>query len=256
MERLSTKLVSALYVAAFAIAVYFALTRPATVREAILWNDLVRPPLRAVFFAPDAWSGWIYGVLAKRTVGLFRLSELSLRLPSILACAFYMALLPRRAIFLLAAMVPVALGWFSIAAGYGLALAFCAAAGHWRSSAPVLLGLAIASSPVFAIPLAIVAAAAAFRDGMRPIEKVAIPAAVTAFIVLILPLSHAAAAADRAVGSREEAALRVAVQPLRGQTVRISIRPELAPLLEFYKARYRQRAWQITDQAPQVRIPL
>jgi len=250
MERLSTASIKAFFLAALGVSVYLAITRPLTFGEATLWNDLVRPSARAAFFAPDAWSGWLYALLAKRTVGLFRLSELTLRLPAILAGICYLALLPRRQAFLIFGAVPVALSWFSIATGYGLALAFCAAAWRWQRVAPILLGLAIASSPVFALPLGIVAVV----SGLGAIEKVAIPALVTAFVLLIVPLSRAAEPVKTSVGSREEAAVRSALQPLRGQALRISAPPDILPLVEFYKASYRQRQWQITDRDPQVRL--
>lgn len=237
MERLSTTSSKALFATAFAVAVWFAL-RPITAAEATLWNDLVRPSLRSAYLMPDAWSDWLYAVLAKRAAGLFRLSEFSLRLPAVLAGVVWLFLLPRKPIWVLAAAVPVALGWFSTATGHGVSLALCAAAWRWRTASPWLLGLAIAISPLFAvllIPLAVT----------RGIERVAIPALTTAFILLIVPLSHAAWVEKPAIGSREEAAFRNAVQPLRGHVVELSAAPDTIPILEFYKARYRQRGWQI-----------
>lgn len=254
MERRSTAWISVISGVAFASAVWLAVTRPATLAEATLWNDLVRPPLRQAFFAQDAWSGWIYAVLAKRAAGLFRLSEFSMRLPALAAGGLYLWILPRRPALLLAAIVPVALGWFSTASGVGLALGFCAAAWRWHRAAPVLLGVAVATCPVLAAPLGLLAVAWAVRSGRDTVERIAIPAITTAFILSILPLSHAAAPSPPAVGSREERAVRDAVQPLRGRAARIATNPELTPLVEFYKARYRQRTWEITDQNPQVRI--
>jgi hypothetical protein len=224
-------------VALLAVAVWLCL-RPLTGAEAVLWNDLVRPPLRTAFFAPDAWSGFLYALLAKRTAGLLRLSEFSLRLPALLAVVAWLALTPKKPWF---ALLPLLLGWFTTAEGYGVSLALCAAAWRWRSAAPWLLGLAIAVSPVFAIPLGLYG----LTRGISSIERVAIPALVTAFVLLILPLSHAAMPAKSEIGSREELAVRNAVQPLRGRAAVISAPPKSLPLLEFYKARYRQRGWQI-----------
>src|SRR5581483_6564463 len=109
MGRLYTASSRIASVALFAVAVWLCL-RPITAGEAILWNDLVRPPLRTAFFAPDAWSGWIYAVLAKRAVGLLRLSEFSLRLPALLAGGVWLALTPKRPLY---AIVPLLLGWFT-----------------------------------------------------------------------------------------------------------------------------------------------
>jgi hypothetical protein len=234
MERLYTV---SIRVAIVAVAVWLCL-RPLTAAEATLWNDLVHPPLRTAFFAPDAWSGWVYALLAKRTAGLLRLSEFSLRLPALLAGAAWLLLTPKKPLY---ALVPLLLGWFTTAEGYGVSLALCTAAWRWRSAAPWLLGLAIGVSPLFAVPLGLYAV----TRGIASIERVAIPALVTAFLILILPLSHAAVPAKSSIGSREELALRNSVQPLRGQPAVISGPPEALPLLEFYKARYRQRNWQI-----------
>jgi len=225
-------------VAILAVAVWLCL-RPITAAEAVLWNDLVRPPLRTAFFAPDAWSGWIYALVAKRTVGLLRLSEFSLRLPALLAGIAWLALTPKRPYY---AIVPLLLGWFTTAEGYGLSLALCAAAWRSRSAAPWLLGLAIAVTPWFAVVLLVVFAV---TRGISSLERIGIPALVTAFVLLILPLSHAAMPAHSKLGSGEEFAIRNGVQPLRGRAVEILAPPETVPLLEFYKARYRQRNWQI-----------
>jgi len=237
MGRLYTASIRVAAVALFGAAVWLCL-RPLTAGEAVLWNDLVRPPLRTAFFAPDAWSGWLYSLLAKRTVGLLRLSEFSLRLPALLAGAAWLALTPKKPFY---AIVPLLLGWFTTAEGYGISLALCAAAWRCRPAAPWLLGVAIGVSPWFAIPLGLYAA----TRRIATIERVAIPALVTAFVLLILPLSHAAAPATLTIGSREALAIRDAVQPLRSRAVEISAPPETISLLEFYKARYRQRNWQI-----------
>jgi hypothetical protein len=237
MERLSTAWTRLAAVAILAAAVWLCF-RPLTSAEATLWDDLVRPPLRTAFFAPDAWSSFIYGLLAKRTAGLLRLSEFTLRLPALLAGTAWLLLTPKKPLY---AIVPLLLGWFTTAEGYGISLALCAAAWRWRSAAPWLLGLAIAVSPLFAIPLGLYA----LTRGIASIERVAIPALVTAFVILIVPLSHAATPANGAIGSRKERAVRDALQPLRGRAAELAVTPDTLPLLEFYKARYRQRNWQI-----------
>lgn len=251
MEQRSTAWIKLAFGAAFALAIYHAL-RPITPREVALWDDLVRPPIRQSFFSPDAWNGWLYAVVAKRAAGILRLSEFSLRVPALIAGAVYLCLLPRRSRSLPLAIVPVALGWFSSAAGYGVALALCAAAWRWRRPAPLLLGFAIAASPVFAIPLA----ASALLSGFDAIERVAIPAAVTAFLLLIIPLSHASARAQPGIGGREVASIRDTLLPLRGCPVRLATRPDLLPAVRFYKDRYRQREWLLTGENPDVRIGL
>lgn len=254
MDRSYSTSIKVIYAVAFAVAAYLAFARPMTIREAILWDDLIRPPFRTAFFAPDAWSGWVYAVLAKRTIGLFRLSEFTLRLPAVLAAGAYLALLPRRLLFVIVAVVPVALGCFSTAGGVGLALAFCAAAWRWRRAAPLLIGFAVAASPVFALPLAALAVAAAVRGGFAILERVAIPALVFAFILSVLPLSRADGVARPAAGGREVAVVHNALLPIRGRTVRISAPAPVRPLVAFYKARYRERGWEITDVQPNISI--
>jgi hypothetical protein len=226
-----------MYAACFVGAVCLAF-RPITVPEAMLWDDLVRPPFRDAFLQPSAWTGWIYAMLAKRTIGLFRLSEFSLRLPALMAGACYLALLPRRALLLIAAVLPVALGAFSTAASLSLALALAVAA----LRLPLLWGVAVACSPPVMLPLA---AASAVR-GLRTFEKVAIPAIVIAFLLLIVPLSHAAWPARPPVGSREVATVRTVLSPSRGGNLRVAAVPVLLPVVRFYKDRYRERGWRVS----------
>lgn len=242
MDRRSTGWTSVGFAACFAAAVYLAF-RAITPREASLWDLLVRPPIGAAYLDPISWWGWIYAVPAKRAIGLFRLSEFSLRLPALVAGACYLALLPRRPLFVIAGIAPVALGIFSTANGLGLSLALCAAAVRWPRAASVLLGIAVAASPVIAIPLVL----AALWKGIEAIERIAIPALVTAFILLILPLSRAAWPQSPPVGSREVDAARTALLPWRGRAVRVKAVPGLLPVVRFYKDRYRERGWTVSS---------
>jgi hypothetical protein len=79
--------------------------------------------------------------------------------------------------------VAVALGWFAIAQGYGLATAFVFLAIDRPRHAGWLFGFAIAASPIFA-------ALAILWWRIKDIERVVIPAATTAFILLIIPASQ------------------------------------------------------------------
>lgn len=186
MERVYTASIKAVALAGLAIAVYLAWKRPIGVDEARLWQDLIRPPLREAFRAPDAWSGLLYAVVAERVVGLLRLSEFSLRLPAILSGAICAWVLWRSKRPLLAAayLGAAGFGWFSNAASYGLAMALAFLAIDRPRHAGWLFGLAIAAHPAFAV-LAIL------WWKIKEIERVVIPAFVTAFLLMILPASHA-----------------------------------------------------------------
>jgi hypothetical protein len=263
MARAYTISTRALLAALLGITVYLSVTRPITAAEAALWDHLVRPPARVALVAPDAWSGLLYALLAKRAIGLLRLSEFSFRLPALLAEVVWFAVLlravPRRRwpILLIAAGAPVALGWFSHDGRAGLALAFASLC-WWRPDwAGLWAGLAIAAFPVFALPLALWGAVAATRRGFVVVERAVIPAIATAFILLIVPASHAGEAAPVTLGGREEAAVKIAVDGLRSRgsaPLRIWGTPDALPLVEFYRARYRQRNWSVTDRNPDVFI--
>ena len=185
MERLYTVATRSLAVLGLGVAAYLAASRPISASEAGLWQHLVRPPLREAVKAPDAWSGLVYAVVAERAVGLFRLSEFSLRLPALLSgvvCAF---ILWRTGSLLVAGAyaIAVAAGWFSTAIGHGLALALWCMAVTVPRYAGWLFGLALAASPPAAI-LGII------WWRIKDIERVLIPAAATALILLLVPASH------------------------------------------------------------------
>src|SRR4051794_23002344 len=122
--------------ALFAVVVFLAATRPATIHEAVLWDHLIRPPVRQAFVAPDAWNGLPYAIAAKRVIGIFRLSEFALRFPAVFAGAVYLFGIARRnrpVLAILFAIPPVLLGWFSTATPHGIALAFAVSgAGPWH----------------------------------------------------------------------------------------------------------------------------
>jgi hypothetical protein len=260
MERVYFASIKLLLSACFGWALYVAITRPVTLGEALLWDHLVRPPFRQAFTAPDAWSGLLYAVIAKRTVGLFRLSQFTLRLPALIGCGVYLIVifrkLPRRywPILVLAAVLPVALGRFSFADPRSVALAFCALGWCCPRFAALFFGLAIGAYPLYAIPLSFLA----LRRGIAAIERIAIPAATVAFLLLIVPWSHAAPTSPTpSVGGREETAVRLALQPIRqlgAAPLRISVASSVLPLVEFYREKYRRRNWELTDREPQFRI--
>jgi hypothetical protein len=186
MERRYTVAIRALAILGVLVAAYLAATLPLGIEEAALWDNLIRPPLRDAFRAPTAWSGLFYATLAERSIGLFRLSILSLRLPAILAGAVvaFVVWRAQRPIVVVAYVVGLAAGWFSTAQGVGVALTLWALSVCLPAHAGWLFGLAIAASPMVA-PLGLI------YWRIKDIERVLIPAAVVAFILLIIPASHA-----------------------------------------------------------------
>ncbi len=257
MKRLYTVSISVAMAALFGIVLWQAATRPVTVREAMLWDHLVRPPLRQAFLDAQAWHGLIYAVLAKRTAGLFRLSEFSLRLPALLGCAVFLWTMRRRfpVAGTLTALAAFGAGWFSSADPHAVALAFCALAVANRSADAVFMGLAVATSPDFAIVLLGFTIWQVFRHDWSAVDRTLIPAVTIAFVLLIIPLSHAAVAAPVGIRGREASSARDALRSLRGRgPLRLSADPAVLPLLQFYRARYRQRDWEVTATDPQFRL--
>jgi hypothetical protein len=184
MARVYTAAIRTLALAGLVFSVYLAATRPLGENEARIWHDLVRPPLSEAVRAPDAWSGIFYAVLAERVIGVFRLSAMSLRVPAILAGALCGGLLWHRRSDWLAAsyLIGVAAGCFSTANGFGMALALWCLAVRRRSG--WIFGLAIAASPPFAV-------LGMIWWRIKDIERILIPAATLALILLLIPLSHA-----------------------------------------------------------------
>lgn len=218
MEPSSTMWISrvaaVLLVGLFAVNVYRAATQSITTEEAATFERWVRPPLRDVIPQPyDPNNHILNTVLIKRAVGLFRLSEFSFRLPSLLGGALYLWVayrLSRRLLgtgslalagVVLLSLHPLVLDYLSAARGYGMALAFWMWSleflldGRRLSLAGVCLGLSPAASLAFLWPATAlgIALVAARRASIQIVEQFAIPAVVTGFIILAIPLSHAQA---------------------------------------------------------------
>lgn len=277
----STKAALLLLAALFAVTVYRAATEPATADEAYSYDRFVRPPIGEVLAAYDPGNHLLYTLLAKRSIGFFRLSEFSLRLPSLLAGALYLWAVwlfsrripgPRALSLAMAAALalnPWTLDLYRSAWGYGLpvALALCALDLMLARPLPprnlnlaaVCLGLAVADSPRFLLPAAALAAVGlmvflrrgptAARGLVVFAERFMVPAVATTFILLVLLLSHARSAARPGAPTRaEEAGARSLAQALRAiagpRPVRIAASPSLEPLMNFYRARYRLGNWE------------
>ena len=252
-----------LLAAGFGVILWQAATLPFTSAEASAWHQFVRPRFAAILVTPGAWSGLLFGVLAKRSIGIFRLSEFSLRLPVVLAGAVYLASFRKipmsRRWWLLfpLTLIPIFMHCFSFAGGLGISLGACALALCHPKYAGVSLGFALAAAPQFGfVPGILACGILATRGFWQGMERVVIPAITIAFILLLIPLSHGGPPAPTAApANATDLDIHSAVQILRqsagAQVVRIAVSPAARPALEFYRERYRQRNWSIGAPDPQ-----
>jgi hypothetical protein len=310
----AARIALAAMVAVFMGEAWLAAVRPITPAEALAYDRFVRPPMIETLHQPSRNPDVLYTLLEKRSVGLFRVSEFSIRLPAVLAGGLYLWAiwrLSRRSVRLLIeseknilsrrstpinadrpvlfnprssafiggqprfgffqqahpllvlplALAPLAWQCFSTANGFGLALAFAAwaldATPKRLTWAGVCLGLAVASHLAFAIPAAILAAIIVWRNFRwdRAVEGFLIPALVTSFMILVLPLSLArhAPSVPPELSSAEVNGVRAAVEALRRECgtkpIRVGTSAAVAPVLSFYRSRFRLASWQLSDAA-------
>ena len=261
----STRLTLAFAAASFAVQVYQAATQPVRSAEAYLYDRSVRPATRQVLASELPDGDVLYALLEKRSVGLFHVSPFSVRLPALLASILYFwstwqlaGILPgSRWWFLAAAAIPLPWGWFVHADGTGMALALMACAlllavdRRFLNLVGVCLGLSVAARTSFAIPsvvlgLGILAVQRRWSDW---IDRVLIPAVVVALVFLVLPLSHAHAAAENLpeLTGSQAAHLQSALDVLRtsagAEHIRIGATPSAEPIANFYRAQHRATNW-------------
>ncbi|MGA3016440.1 MAG: hypothetical protein ABSF62_04915 [Bryobacteraceae bacterium] len=264
MKR-SAKVVLAAMLAVFASEAWLAAVRPITAAEAMAYDRFVRPPMRETLHQASRNPDVLYALLEKRTVALFHVSEFSIRLPALLAGGWYLwaiwRLCRRSVLVVPLAVAPLAWQCFSIANGLGLALALAAwaleAVPKKLSRAGVYLGLAVASHLPFAITAFILAAIIVWRNFRwdRAVEGFLIPALVTSFIFLVLPLSLApdTPSVPSDLSSAEVNGVRAAVEVLRRECgtkpIRVGVSAAVAPVLSFYRSRFRLAQWQFSDAA-------
>ena len=261
----AARIALAALVAVFAGEAWLAAVRPITPAEALAYDRFVRPLMIETLHQPSRNPDVLYTLLEKRSVGLFRVSEFSIRLPAVLAGGLYLWAiwrLSRRPVLVVTlALAPLAWQCFSTANGFGLALALAAwaleAVPRKLNWAGVCLGLAVASYLPFAIPAAILAAIIVWRNFRwdRAVEGFLIPALVTSFIILVLPLSLArhTPSVPPELSSAEVNGVRAAVEALRRECgtkpIRVGTSSAVAPVLSFYRSRFRLASWQLSDAA-------
>ncbi len=257
-----SKLALAVLVAVFAGQAWVAAVRPITPAEALTYDRFVRPPIRQALHQPSRNPDVLYSLLEKRSVGLFRVSEFSLRLPAMLAGGLYLwaiwRLCRRGLLAAPLAIAPLAWQCFSTANGLGLAVALAAwaleAVPKKLNWAGVCLGLAVAAHLSFAIPAAIIAAVIVWRN-LRwdlAVEGFLVPALVASFMFLVLPLSLApdTPSVPPELTSAEVNGVRAAVEVLRRkcgtEPIRVGVNISVAPVLSFYRSRFRLASWQLS----------
>jgi hypothetical protein len=190
----STKAAGALLLTLFAVNVYRAAMQSITPPEAATYNRFVGPSLQEAFALTTANNHVLNTFLARISTNIFHLTDLSLRLPSLLGGALYfwaVFRLARRAfgsgpLFLAAVALlslnPLVLDYLSMARGYGLALAFWMwalslmlrylesdqpVAGAELNLAGMCLGLSVAANLAFLVPGAALAATFSFHPARR-----------------------------------------------------------------------------------------
>ena len=265
----STRVALAALVAVLAVEAWLAALRPITPAEALAYDRFVRPTLSETLHQPSRNPDVLYTLLEKRSVGLFRVSEFSIRLPALLAGGLYLWSiwrLCRRWVPL--AVAPIAWQCFSTANGLGLALALTAwaieAVPKKLNWAGMCLGLAVASHLPFAIPAAMLAAIVVWRNlrWERAVDGFLIPALVTSFILLVLPLSLApdTPSVPAELTAAGVNGVRAAVEVLRRECgtkpIRVGAPAAVVPVLSFYRSRFRLANWQLSDAAADYLIVL
>ncbi|MGO9094486.1 MAG: ArnT family glycosyltransferase [Bryobacteraceae bacterium] len=216
-ERCAIGVVAALA----AVVAYRAWTQSITIDEARNYNLFIAQPMPHMFASFDAANHVLQTLLSKVSIRLFGLAEFTLRLPSVLGALLYLTsacrlsrylfgrgwLLPLSVLAL--GLNPFLLDYLTAARGYSLGVGLL----MWAFTELMLffgdrdegrlfkagigLGLSVSAALIFLFPaaaLAILVLGILALDGRRfwvGVEKFAGPGLVTAFVVLVLPLSHA-----------------------------------------------------------------
>jgi uncharacterized membrane protein len=209
--------------AVFGIEFYRAATQSFTIDEARVYLDFIRPDPPVVLREYDAAHHVLHTYLTLLVSRFLGGSELVLRLPTVFACAAFLAFVYRLntrlfsrgvltfAATLVLALNPLILDHFSIARGYGLALAlfawalyatisFFESGNHKRlSAAGMLTGLSVAANLTFLFPACAlvlctaVLYAALRRPRLALVNEYLGPAVVVCAVLVVLPLRFAKA---------------------------------------------------------------
>jgi hypothetical protein len=205
----------------FGVNVYRAATQSITFDEANTYGEFLSGSIGRIFVGYNVNNHLLQSLLSKLAVQWFGLSELSLRLPSLLAGLFYLVLAWRLgkhlfgagwlalATLLLLGLNPFVLDYFSAARGYGPGLAFLLwavyEAARWQSDggaprlyrAGLACGLAVATNLIYAAPVlglgVLMALWLVVPGGAQGfwtlIDSFAGPGFVAGFVFLVVPLN-------------------------------------------------------------------
>ncbi len=201
--------------------IYRAWTQSITADEAFAESLFLNGHISRLFNSYDASHHVLHTLLTKLSVLAFGLSEFTLRLPSLLGGLFYLATLYRLTrhvfggggqfllAFALAGLNPLVLDHLSAARGYGLALALFLWSLHQmllysggdHDTSRVLkaglgLGLSVAANLTLLVPataLAVLFLLVLVRSGRlsAALDAFVVPGIVTAFVIVVLPLTKA-----------------------------------------------------------------
>ena len=223
MEPTSTasiKIARGLLAALFAVNVYRAITQSVTAGEAWNYNHFIGPAWTEALAHFDGNNHVLNTLLVRISTSRFHLTELSLRLPSLLAGVFYLWVVFRMArrwfgdgmmfLFVTALLIfnPMIVDAMGEARGYGMALAcwMWALELLLESMEPVsaqelnlaglCLGLSVAASLAFVAPAAALITIYLLwshirGNSHRPGRNLLLIALLTAFVLLVIPLNHA-----------------------------------------------------------------
>jgi hypothetical protein len=199
------------------VNLYRAATQSVTPGEAWNYHRFIAPAWTEAFARVDANNHVLNTLLARISTSCFHLTELSLRLPSLLAGALYLWAAWRLArrwcgdgpVFLamigLLALNPMVVDAMSEARGYGMALCcwmwalelILESVESFSTSklnlASFCLGLSVTASLAFVAPtVALLTALLAWSGrGWPPRRSLTMVFILTAFVLLIIPLNHA-----------------------------------------------------------------
>jgi hypothetical protein len=200
-----------------AVNLYRAITQSVTPGEAWNYDRFIAPAWTEALSRFDTNNHVLNTLLVRISTACFHLTELSLRLPSLLAGVLYLWVVWRMArrwfgdglaflaVFGLLTLNPLVVDALSEARGYGLALATWMWAlelilesvesfsGSKLNLAAMFLGLSVAASLAFAVPaVALLTVFLAWTGWVRASGR-AFTAIffLTAFILLVIPINHA-----------------------------------------------------------------
>jgi hypothetical protein len=268
----STRLGLAVLVAVLGWQINGASSRPIGSTEAYCYDRFVRPTTRQVLAQELANRDVLYTLIEKRSIGLFHVSPFTVRLPSLLSGLLFLWSawrLGRLPALVLAGLFALVWGGFAVADGRGAAIALDLVAIHVairyftspHGDAPynlnlcgACLGLSVVARQDFMLPSATIALVIlgillVKSDWRLWTDRVFIPALVVTLVFLVLPLSHAHAAApftpDLTV--KEAAELQLALDALQtgigSARVAIGASPTVEPVVNFYRAQHRATTW-------------